>query len=69
MKSIIRYLLVCFVLGCAAGLSGNEAYGQARQADFTQVTRPVAQLSDPGAIDELLTELIITPQIPQDSVS
>jgi hypothetical protein len=69
MKSIIRYLLVCFVLGCAAGLSGNEAYGQARQADFTQVTRPVAQLSDPGAIDELLTELIITPQIPQDSIN
>jgi len=69
MKRIIRYLLVCFVLGCVAGAWENDVYGQARQADFTQVTRPVAQLSAPGAIDELLTELIITPQIPQDSIS
>lgn len=69
MRSVIRYLLVCFVLGCAAGAVGSDAYGQAQQADFTQVTRPVAELSDQAAINELLTELIITPQIPQDSVS
>lgn len=69
MRSAIRYLLVCFVLGSAVGALGGDAYGQAKQADFTQVTRPVAELSDQAAINELLTELIITPQIPQDSIS
>lgn len=69
MRSVIRYLLVCFVLGCVAGAPGGDAFGQAQQADFTQVTRPVAELSDQAAINELLTELIITPQIPKDSIS
>jgi hypothetical protein len=50
-------------------LSVKQARGQAQRADFTQVTRPVAQLTDQAAIDELLSELIITPQIPQDSIS
>lgn len=69
MRSVIRYLLVCFVLGCVVGAPGGDAFGQAQQADFTQVTRPVAELSDQAAINELLTELIITPQIPKDSIS
>lgn len=67
MTNILRYLLVCVALGWISGW-GTEALGQAQQADFTQVTRPVAQLSDRAAIDELLGELIITPQIPQDSI-
>ncbi len=68
MTSIPRYVLVCIALGWMGVGWGGKALGQAQQADFTQVTRPVAQLSDRAAIDEFLTELIITPQIPQDSI-
>lgn len=67
MTKITRYLLICVAFGWMSGW-GGEALGQAQQAEFTQVTRPVAQLSDRAAIDEFLTELIITPQIPQDSI-
>ena len=40
-----------------------------RGAAFTQVTRPVAQITQRGAINRLMNELIITPRIPRDSVS
>lgn len=65
-----RYFLLSFVLAVALPLVGGPAQAQdASQASFTQVTRPVAQLTDQSAIDELLGELLIAPQIPQDSIN
>lgn len=69
MTRFLRFLLICGASVLLLGLSMRQAHGQAQRADFTQVTRPVAQLTDQAAIDELLSELIITPQIPQDSIS
>lgn len=69
MTHLTRFVLICVVAGVLTGFSAHQAQGQAQRANFTQVTRPVAQLTDPAAIDELLSELIITPQIPQDSIS
>jgi hypothetical protein len=69
MTHLTRSVLICVVAGVLTGLWPPEAQAQAQRANFTQVTRPVAQLTDPAAIDELLSELIITPQIPQDSIS
>lgn len=64
-----RYLLL-FALAVALCLSGRQAQAQgAGEASFTQVTRPVAQLTDQAKIDELFSELIIGPQIPRDSIN
>jgi len=38
-------------------------------AGFTQVTRPVAELTNAERIDELLNELVIIPEIPLDSIN
>ena len=58
----------------AAALMPLAGWAQApmdslRGAAFTQVTRPVAQITQRGAINRLMNELIITPRIPRDSVS
>lgn len=47
-----------------------QAPGQgAQEASFTQVTRPVAQLTNRAAMDRLMNELLITPRIPRDSIN
>jgi hypothetical protein len=69
MIDMPRYLLL-FALAVALCLSGRQAQAQgASEASFTQVTRPVAQLTDEAKIDELFSELLIGPQIPRDSIS
>lgn len=48
---------------------GQEEAGQITEdANFSQVTRPVAELTDQGQIEELLNELFIIPDTPIDSI-
>lgn len=69
MISFFRYFLLCSVL-VALSFWGKQVRAQgASEASFTQVTRPVAQLTNEAAINELLEETLITPQIPRDSIS
>lgn len=69
MTPFFRYVLLCSML-VALSFWGKQARAQgASEASFTQVTRPVAQLTNEAAINELLEETLITPQIPRDSIS
>ena len=70
MTPILRHFLLCSVFGLALSLFGGQAWAQgASEASFTQVTRPVAQLTDEAAINELLDETLIAPQIRRDSIT
>lgn len=54
-------------LGCALGLllsGAGHVSAQSTQVDFTQVTRPVVQISDSSTIDFLLFELFVEPLEP-----
>ena len=53
----------------AQDIGAEEAEQISEDATVSQVTRPVAELTDPAQIEELLFELLITPEIPQDSIS
>lgn len=69
-----RCIVLAALLILAGGLWPDMAWGQTpsssvSQATFTQVTRPVAQLTSQAAINRLMNKLLITPRIPRDSVS
>ncbi|NBB75597.1 MAG: hypothetical protein GVY35_18290 [Bacteroidetes bacterium] len=63
----IAVLLLAW-MGLAAGPSSAQAQMGA-DVGFTQVTRPVAEITDTGQIDDLLNEMLIIPEIPVDSIN
>lgn len=70
MVNMHRHLILSLLLALPLSFFGAQVQAQdASEASFTQVTRPVAQLNNQAAIDDLLGELLIAPQIPQDSIN
>lgn len=57
----MRSLLLTTALIAGVGVSGVEAQALGGEVDFTQVTRPVVQVTDSSAIEFLLYELFFLP--------